>query len=207
MNISLESLYVDIGAQRVNTVINLIFQFLRNVKIWQENLQDSTYLEIKEVAAVEQLLNDLEDFKQEMEDAFETVGADSKALLAELQKTPVMAENQFLKNPEFSQEAGSHVMDIYLEVHEHHRQLGILWEKRKARLKEFLHLCMFDQDSSQVRNFLISKFRFSFVVLYVFYRGSGENLLKYQLGSPCVIKCLILVTIVFCKAVILQGEI
>ena len=41
-------------------------------------------------------------------------------------------------------------MDIYLEVHEHHRQLGMLWEKRKARLKEYLHLCMFDQDSSQV---------------------------------------------------------
>ena len=156
---------------------------------------------------MEQLLNDLEDFKQEMEDAFETVGADSKALLAELQKTPVMAENQFLKNPEFSQEAGAHVMDIYLEVHEHHRQLGILWEKRKARLKEFLHLCMFDQDSSQVRNFLISKFRFSFVVLYVFYRRGGENLLKYQLDSPFVIKCSILFTIVFCKAVILQGEI
>ena len=156
---------------------------------------------------MEQLLNDLEDFKQEMEDAFETVGADSKALLAELQKTPVMAENQFLKNPEFSQEAGSHVMDIYLEVHEHHRQLGILWEKRKARLKEFLHLCMFDQDSSQVRNFSISKFRFLFVVLYVLYGSSGENLLKYQFGSPCVIKCLILVTIVFYEAVILQGEI
>lgn len=60
-------------------------------------------------------------------------------------------ENQYLQNPEYSEEAGSHVMDIYLEVHEHHRQLGMLWEKRKTRLKEYLHLCMFDQDSSQVR--------------------------------------------------------
>jgi len=42
-------------------------------------------------------------------------------------------------------------MDIYLEVHEHHRQLGLLLEKRKMLLNEYLHLCMFDQDSSQVR--------------------------------------------------------
>ncbi|CAH3018961.1 unnamed protein product [Porites evermanni] len=151
-------------------------EFLHNVKIWQENLQDSTYLEIKEVAAVEQLLNDLEDFKQEMEDAFETVGADSKALLAELQKTPVMAENQFLKNPEFSQEAGSHVMDIYLEVHEHHRQLGILWEKRKARLKEFLHLCMFDQDSSQVIKW-IEEHGETFLLKHT---GVGKSLVKAE---------------------------
>ena len=102
---------------------------------------------------MEKLLTDLNDLRQEIEDAFEAVSADSKALLAELQKSPVLVDNKFLKNPEYSEEAGSHVMDIYLEVHEHHRQLGILWEKRKARLKEFLHLCMFDQDSSQVRNY------------------------------------------------------
>ena len=103
------------------------------------------------MAAVENLVADLNDLRQEIEEAFETVSTDSKALLAELQKSPVPVENQFLKNPEYSEEAGSHVMDIYLEVHEHHRQLGMLWEKRKARLKEYLHLCMFDQDSSQVR--------------------------------------------------------
>ena len=120
------------------------------MKLWQENLQNNDYLDVKEVAAVENLLTDLNDLRQEIEDAFETVSTDSKALLAELQKSPVVMENQFLKNPEYSEEAGSHVMDIYLEVHEHHRQLGMLWEKRKARLKEYLHLCMFDQDSSQV---------------------------------------------------------
>ena len=120
------------------------------MKLWQDNLQNNDYLNVKEVAAVENLLTDLNDLRQEIEDAFETVSTDSKALLAELQKSPVGMENQFLKNPEYSEEAGSHVMDIYLEVHEHHRQLGMLWEKRKARLKEYLHLCMFDQDSSQV---------------------------------------------------------
>lgn len=105
---------------------------------------------------MENLLTDLNDLRQEIEDSFDTVGSDSKALLAELQKNPVNVENQFLKNPQFSEEAGSHVMDIYLEVHEQHRQLGMLWEKRKARLKEYLHLCMFDQDSSQVNNFLVN---------------------------------------------------
>lgn len=133
-----------------DALILIIPQFLHNVKLWQDKLQNNNYLDIKEVAAIENLLTDLNDLRQEIEDAFETVSTDSKALLAELQKSPVALENQYLQNPEYSEEAGSHVMDIYLEVHEHHRQLGMLWEKRKTRLKEYLHLCMFDQDSSQV---------------------------------------------------------
>ena len=40
-----------------------------------------------------------------------------------------------------------------------------------------------------------------------FNRSSGENLLKYQLDSSCVIRCSILMTTVFYKEVILQGEI
>lgn len=103
------------------------------------------------MSAVEELLTELDDLWQEIENAFETVSGDSKALLAELQKSPLLVEKQFVKNPEYSEEAGSHVMDIYLEVHEHHRQLGLLLEKRKMLLNEYLHLCMFDQDSSQVR--------------------------------------------------------
>ena len=43
--------------------------------------------------------------------------------------------------------------------------------------------------------------------LYIFNRSSGENLLKYQLDSSCVIMSSILMTTVFYKAVILQGEI
>ena len=100
---------------------------------------------------MEELLTELDGLWQEIESAFETVGGDSKALLAELQKSPLLVEKQFVKNPEYSEEAGSHVMDIYLEVHEHHRQLELLLEKRKMLLNEYLHLCMFDQDSSQVR--------------------------------------------------------
>ena len=114
-------------------------------------MQNSGYLQIKEVTAVEGMLSDLNDLWQEIESAFETVSGDSKALLAEIQKSPLLVEKQFTKNPEYSEEAGSHVMDIYLEVHEHHRQLGLLWEKRKVQLNEYLHLCMFDQDSFQVR--------------------------------------------------------
>ncbi|XP_020600716.1 triple functional domain protein-like isoform X7 [Orbicella faveolata] len=151
-------------------------EFLHNVKLWQDKLQNNDYLDVKEVAAVENLLTDLNDLRQEIEDAFETVSTDSKALLAELQKSPVVMENQFLKNPEYSEEAGSHVMDIYLEVHEHHRQLGMLWEKRKARLKEYLHLCMFDQDSSQVIKW-IEEHGETFLLKHT---GVGKSLVKAE---------------------------
>ena len=43
--------------------------------------------------------------------------------------------------------------------------------------------------------------------LRVFSGCSGENLLKYQLDSPCVIMSIILMTTLFYKALILQGEI
>ena len=43
--------------------------------------------------------------------------------------------------------------------------------------------------------------------LYISYRSSGEKLLKYQLNSSCVIKSLILMTTLFYKALVLQGEI
>ena len=39
------------------------------------------------------------------------------------------------------------------------------------------------------------------------FRSSGENLLKYQLDSSCVIMSVILMTTLFYKALILQGEI
>ena len=54
---------------------------------------------------------------------------------------------------------------------------------------------------------LTPKLKFSFVTLYVFNRSNGENLLKYQLHSSSVIMSLILMTTLFYKAVILQGEI
>ena len=54
---------------------------------------------------------------------------------------------------------------------------------------------------------LISKFKFSFLVLYISYRSSGEKLFGYQENSSCVIMSLILMTFLIDKALILQGEI
>ena len=43
--------------------------------------------------------------------------------------------------------------------------------------------------------------------LFIFYRSSGEKLIKYQATSSCVIMSVILITTLFYKALILQGEI
>ena len=43
--------------------------------------------------------------------------------------------------------------------------------------------------------------------LFIFYRSSGEKLIKYQATSFCVIMSVILITTLFYKALILQGEI
>ena len=43
--------------------------------------------------------------------------------------------------------------------------------------------------------------------LFISYRSSGETLIKYQANSSCVIMSVILMTTLFYKALILQGEI
>ena len=43
--------------------------------------------------------------------------------------------------------------------------------------------------------------------LFIFYRSSGEKLIKYQANSSCVIMSVILMTTLVYKALILQGEI
>ena len=43
--------------------------------------------------------------------------------------------------------------------------------------------------------------------LFISYRSSGEKLIKYQANSSCVIMSVILMTTLFYKALILQGEI
>ena len=43
--------------------------------------------------------------------------------------------------------------------------------------------------------------------LFVSYRSNGEKLIKYQVNSSCVIMFVILITTLFYKALILQGEI
>ena len=42
--------------------------------------------------------------------------------------------------------------------------------------------------------------------LFIFHRSSGEKLIKYQATSSCVIMYVILMTTLFYKALILQGE-
>ena len=56
---------------------------------------------------------------------------------------------------------------------------------------------------------LRSKFEFLLILLPLFisYRSSGEKLIKYQANSSCVIMSEILMTTLFYKALILQGEI
>ena len=43
--------------------------------------------------------------------------------------------------------------------------------------------------------------------LFISYRSSGEKLIKYQANSSCVIMSLILMTTLFYKTLIIQGEI
>ena len=43
--------------------------------------------------------------------------------------------------------------------------------------------------------------------LFVSHRSNGEKLIKYQVNSSCVIMFVILMTTLFYKALILQGEI
>ena len=43
--------------------------------------------------------------------------------------------------------------------------------------------------------------------LFIFYRSSGEKLIKYQANKSCVIMSVILMTTLFDKELILQGEI
>ena len=57
---------------------------------------------------------------------------------------------------------------------------------------------------------LRSKFEFSvaqLLPLFISYSRSGEKLIKYQSNSSCVIMSVILMTTLFYKALILQGEI
>ena len=51
------------------------------------------------------------------------------------------------------------------------------------------------------------KLKFSFVTLFISYRSSGDKLIKYQANTSCVILPLILMTTLFYKALLLQGEI
>ena len=88
--------------------------------------------------------------RQEIEEAYSAVMKESKFLLAALQKPSQENEEFVERTAEFS-DSSSHIMDIYLNVHDQHRQLGILWEKQRSRLRQHLHICTFENDSEQVR--------------------------------------------------------
>ena len=52
----------------------------------------------------------------------------------------------------------------------------------------------------------IKKLNSHFLSLFISYRSSGKKLIKYQVNSSCVIMSVILMTTLFYKALILQGE-
>ena len=85
--------------------------------------------------------------KKEIDTSYEAVSAESKQLLEALQK-PLLAGDE-RDSPEFS-EAASHVMELFLNVHEHHRQLGLLLDAKQAGLRELIHMLTLDQDIAQV---------------------------------------------------------
>ena len=88
--------------------------------------------------------------KKDIDTSYEAVSAESKQLLEALQKPLLPGDDR--DTPEFS-EAASHVMELFLNVHEHHRQLGILWEAKQSGLRELIHMSTLEQDINQVRLF------------------------------------------------------
>lgn len=115
--------------------------------IWQDRLHDDSYSALKDIDQLSQLLVNEGNLKKEIDLSYDAVSSESKQLLEALQK-PLLAGNE-RDSPEFS-EAASHVMELFLNVHEHHRQLGILWDHKQACLREQIHLLSLDQDISQV---------------------------------------------------------
>ncbi len=101
-----------------------------------------------------QLLLQEGNIKKEIDSSYEAVSAESKQLLEALQK-PLLAGDE-RDSPEFS-EAASHVMELFLNVHEHHRQLGKLWDTKQAGLRELIHMLTLDQDIAQVGILFLSK--------------------------------------------------
>ena len=85
--------------------------------------------------------------KQEIDSSYEAVSSESKQLLEALQKPLIAGDDR--DTPEFS-EAASHVMELFLNVHEHNRQLGVLWDAKQSTLREQIHLLSLDQDIAQV---------------------------------------------------------
>ena len=61
--------------------------------------------------------------------------------------------------------------------------------------------------SSQFEWIRLTNLNSHLLPLFISYRSIGEKLIKYQAHSSCVIMSVILMTTLFYKALILQGEI
>ncbi|XP_028393138.1 triple functional domain protein-like isoform X5 [Dendronephthya gigantea] len=122
-------------------------EFLRRVRTWQDHLHDDSYSNLTDIDQLSQLLIQEGNVKKEIDTSYEAVSSESKQLLEALQQ-PILAGDE-RDSPEFS-EAASHVMELFLNVHEHHRQLGILWDAKQSRLRELIHLLTLEQDITQV---------------------------------------------------------
>ncbi|XP_046859404.1 kalirin-like isoform X4 [Xenia sp. Carnegie-2017] len=122
-------------------------EFLRRVASWEERLNDNSYSNINDIDQLSQLLIQSGNLKKDIDTSYEAVSAESKQLLEALQKPLLPGDDR--DTPEFS-EAASHVMELFLNVHEHHRQLGILWEAKQSGLRELIHMSTLEQDINQV---------------------------------------------------------
>ena len=128
------------------------------MRTWQDRLHDDSYSSLTDIDELSQILMQEGNVKKEIDASYEAVSAESKQLLEALQK-PLLAGDE-RDSPEFS-EASSHVMELFLNVHEHHRQLGILWENKQRGLRELIHMLNLEQDIAQVghlRTFLLIVF-------------------------------------------------
>ena len=117
------------------------------MRTWQDVLHDDSYSSLTDIDALSELLIQEGNIKKEIDASYEAVSAESKQLIEALQK-PLLAGDE-RDSPEFS-EASSHVMELFLNVHEHHRQLGILWETKQSGLRELIHMLNLEQDIAQV---------------------------------------------------------
>ena len=117
------------------------------MRTWQDQLHDDSYSTLTDIDQLSQMLIQESNIKKEIDTSYEAVSAESKQLLEALQK-PLLAGDE-RDSPEFS-EAASHVMELFLNVHEHHRQLGILWDAKQSGLRELIHMLTLDQDITQV---------------------------------------------------------
>ena len=116
-------------------------------------MHDDRFSTVTDLEQLGELLKNEGNLKKEIDSSYEAVSLESKQLLEALQKPMFTGDNR--DTPEYS-EASSHVMELLLNVHEHHRQLGLSWDSKQAALREQIHLLNLDHDVAQVGLFVKS---------------------------------------------------